>query len=360
MSKDILYPLRRLHGMLYEWRLYHRERRMLKAYHMKGIREAFRKNPRSVILVFTPEHENLGDHAIAFAEAKLLNELGIGYYEITGRQLNELEKHNLLGVMNGYPILVQGGGNLGTLWYGVEQIFRGIITNNPRSKIILHPNTLYYEDSDWGREEFEKSKEIYNSHDHLYLYAREETSFHAMKNVYRNVKLIPDVVLSLNECSGKEIREGCLICLRSDREKTRSEAEEACVLEQVREIFNDQFSYTDMCVDHGIPIEQRVCELEAKFAEFRRAELVVTDRLHGMIFAAITGTPCVVINSMSPKVKGCYQWIKDLEYIHFADRAEDIAAIYRSIPKIAHKYDCSKLAHYYDELKADIEKILEG
>ena len=47
--------------------------------------KAFHSQP--VFLVFTPEHANLGDHAIAYAETKMFNRLGIHFFEITGHQL---------------------------------------------------------------------------------------------------------------------------------------------------------------------------------------------------------------------------------------------------------------------------------
>lgn len=359
MENDILYPLRRLHGAMYEWNLKRKRKREIKK-DISEFKKKKRQNPNTVFLVFTPEHQNLGDHAIACAEIEMLKKAGFDYVEITGAKLYRMAAYQMLDVMNGYPILVQGGGNLGTLWFDVEQIFRAIIQKNPDSKIFCYPNTMYYEDSQWGREEFERSKVIYRGHNQLYLYARERTSFDAMNAAYRNVKLIPDVVLSLNKCEAGALRKGCLVCLRSDCEKTRTGVEEACLIEQIQHIFGKDYHFSDMCTGYDIPVNQRETELERKFDEFRHAELVITDRLHGMIFAAVTGTPCIVINSKSPKVRGCYQWIKDLEYIRFADHVEDIQTLYSMIPKKEFVYDNSKLAHYYDELMKDLKDILEG
>ena len=56
------------------------------------------KNP--VFLIFTPEHANLGDHAIAYAESILLKKAGINYYEITGKKLYELEQYGYLSILN--------------------------------------------------------------------------------------------------------------------------------------------------------------------------------------------------------------------------------------------------------------------
>lgn len=350
MSKDILYPLRWLHGQAHEAGI----RAGLKRKYRAQFREMRRKNPKTVFLVLTPEHGNIGDHAIAYAETKLFKRLGIDYYEVTGRQLDAWKYQGILDLMNGYPIIFQGGGYLGTLWFHAEQRLREVIQKCPRSPIIFLPNTIFYQDSDWGREEFEKSKTIYGRHRDLHLYAREKTSFDVMHKAYRNVKLIPDIVLSLGEYHVPGERRGCLLCLRNDCEKTRTQAQEQTIRRQAAALFGDAVSDTDMIHESSIPVAQREAVLKAKFAEFSGAELVITDRLHAMIFCAVTGTPCIVVDSKSPKVRGCYGWIRHLDYIRFADDVSEIEDAYRQIPRTAHHYQNAHLQPYYDELARDI------
>lgn len=343
MGKDILLPLRKLHGRMHEFR----------TIAWPIIKERIR-NPKAVFLVLTPEHGNLGDHAIAQAETRMLENIGVPYIEFTGNKLSYLYYTNWLKVMNGRPILMQGGGYLGTLWFDSEQLVREVISANPRSPIYMLPNTFYYEDTVWGKEEKEKSIQLYGKHPNLHIYARERTSYDAMSEIYQNVKLVPDMVLSLDESGTKQKRNGCLLCLRNDCEKTRTDEEEAAILQQATALFGENVRYTDMCVDHSIPIENRDKELSQKFDEFRGASLVITDRLHGMIFCAITATPCIVINSKSPKVKGCYDWIKQLDYIQFADQISHITALYQAIPEGEHNYCNTHLLPYYQKLINDI------
>ena len=318
----------------------------------------FKANPGMVFLVMTPTHGNMGDHALASAETAFLKKIGIPYTEVTYAKLREWENGGFLDVMNGHPILMNGGGNLGTLWINAEKMQREIIRKNHRSKIAILPNTIFYEDSEWGREEFEISKVLYNGHRHLRLYAREKRSYKIMESAYRNVKLIPDMVLSMSPYEGSGDRRGCLLCLRSDCEKTRTEEQEQMIRMQVMELFGSNVQETDTVENHGVSVERRETQLSAKFAQFSSAELVITDRLHGMIFCAITGTPCIVIDSKSPKVRGCYEWIKNLDYIKFADRPTDIVNLYRSIPTGPHRFDNSHLQHYYEELAEDILRIV--
>ena len=351
---DILYPLRRLHGQLHEAAV----RRKLKREYILPFLEMRKKNPNTVFLVLTPEHGNTGDHAIAQAEAKLLSACGISYYEVSTDQLDQWRWQGVLDIMNGYPILINGGGNLGTLWPHIEALQREVVRQNPKSPIAILPNTIFYENSDWGMDEFEKSKKIYNRHNNLVIYAREKISYEFMRNAYRNVKLVPDMVLSLNYHSNNIDRFGCLLCLRSDLEKALTNEQANMIRKQAENMFGEAVFDTDMNIGVPVSIEERDSVLQNKFEEFSHAELVITDRLHGMIFCAVTQTPCIVVDSISPKLRGCYEWIRNLEYIKFVNDVAHILDAYKTIPKKDHTFDNSHFVHYYEGLAKDIKKML--
>lgn len=354
MGKDILFPLRRLHGLIVEKKVYRKKKRNYRAF----FAEKRKQNPRTVCLVLTPEHTNLGDHAIASETVRLLQQLGIDYIEITDEQLFAMRSQKLLDIMNGTPILINGGGNLGTLWFNLEQTMRDIIQYNPKSPIFIMPNTIFYEDSQWGKEEFKKSVKLYNKHKKLTVFAREKNSYDTMVDAYRNVRLIPDMVLFKNGIAEETSRKGCLLCLRGDLEKTISDEETAILEKQLQELFGPSVTYTDTHAKRKVPIQQRETELSQKIAEFCGAELVITDRLHGMIFCAVTGTPCIVLNSKSPKIRGCYDWIKDLPYIRFADDVSEVIKEYSQIPKTRHIYDNTHLKEYYEQLTEELLSIV--
>lgn len=348
MERDILYPIRKLHGWLFEARQARNTAKNLKA-------KLIQTEKNTAFFVLSPTHGNMGDHAIAEAVLKMLRELGVNYLEITTAQLLLLHRFGYLGALDEHLVLVNGGGNLGTLWPQVEKLFRRIIQKNPNASIICLPNTVYYEDSENGRRELERSKKIYNAHPRLKLYARERISYDFMKQIYRDVDLVPDMAFSLDHCI-EEKRRGCMLCLRTDREKIMTSTVEKKIVEQAEKLFGEHISWSDMYIGIGVPLEERMSVLERKYNEFSSVELVITDRLHGMIFATITGTPCIVVDSMSPKVRGCFEWIKDLDYIQFADDPQQISAIYHSIPQKKYMYDGTKLSFLYDSLKMYILK----
>ena len=225
------------------------------------------RNKGAVYLIMTPEHGNLGDHAITLSETLLFDQMHIPYICISTGKLREWETKRLLHVMNGRTILVNGGGNLGTLWFSLERVIRDVIQSNPDSNILILPNTMYYHDDEYGRKECEASKVVYNAHPNLTIYAREQDTYQTAKTLYRNVKLVPDMAFLLNYSDPPLQREGCVLCLRSDKEKTRTDAEETEILRQVRLLFGEKVSFRDMNVQHPVLPENRTAELQKNYSE---------------------------------------------------------------------------------------------
>ena len=68
---------------------------------------------------------------------------------------------------------------------------------------------------------------------------------------------------------------------------------------------------TEECKPENLPDT-----LERFWARLRTKKVVVTDRLHCMIFCAITKTPCVVFDNSNNKTSGVFSsWLKDYGYI---------------------------------------------
>lgn len=315
-------------------------------------------HPHAAYWVLTPEHGNLGDHAIAQSEQIMFRKLGISVIEVTGKELLRRQRLHLLKLMNGRPILVHGGGFLGTIWFDAEVLLRDVIAKNHRSGILLLPNTVFYENTEHGQQELKKSEEIYNAHPNLEIFLREPLSYRFAKQHYRNVSLVPDMVMLQNRSDAVAQRSGCLLCLRGDHERTRSAEDEATIRECVARRFGENVFNRDMVVDYPIPTAARDQELDRQYRAFRSAELVVTDRLHGMVFSAVTGTPCVVIDSMSPKVRGCYEWLSHLDYIRFCDDIAHFPELCDSLPKGGRAYDNADLLSRFAPLEDAILRVV--
>jgi pyruvyl transferase EpsI len=112
--------------------------------------------------------------------------------------------------------------------------------------------------------------------------------------------------------------------------------------------------------ERAVPAAERAEALQEKYDELGHAAVVITDRLHGMILCAITGTPCIVLDSRSPKVRGCYEWVEDLDYIRFVENPSQIITAYQSIPKKEHIYPAAHMEMYFQELEKDLVRYILG
>jgi pyruvyl transferase EpsI len=105
--------------------------------------------------------------------------------------------------------------------------------------------------------------------------------------------------------------------------------------------YRSNITLTDTQLDHHVSIDDRALELKRMIDIIRNSELVITDRLHGMIFCAITSTPCIVMSNYNYKVSGVYEWIKDLKYVSFLelDDASSLDYIIRDMLELKRE-DC--------------------
>ena len=165
--------------------------------------------------------------------------------------------------------------------------------------------------------------------------AREPKSYEFMKREFFNCKifLTPDIVMTMIKTANLK-RKNVLVMFRNDKEKTLSDDNQEMIKNKLKNEFRD-IIITDMHLGEEVTDmegEKREEALNQKFEQFNRAKLVVTDRLHGMIFSAITETPCVVTGSYTHKIKSSYdKWLKKLEYISFC---EDVSKIEDNIEKV--------------------------
>lgn len=350
MKKDYLYPLRRIHGMLYDRAC---ERKVLKV-----LKDRIHNcSQDTILLVFTPAHGNLGDHAITLADLSFIRECNRTYLEITDKELALLYKYNSLYVLNGFPIVFHGGGYIGTLWMQSELLVKAIIKAAPDSNILFCPNTAYFEDSKRGKKEYAKFRQLVLQHRNLRICAREKYSYELLRKMGAKVELIPDVVFNLNMMVQGNKRSGALLCLRGDIEKTISPKSEEQLRSKLKAMFGGNVFCTDTVLDKGVTVSERENEVRKKLEEFAKAELVITDRLHGMIFAAITSTPCILINSLSPKVLGCYEWIKDLGYVKVISDFETLDEVCHEVISQTCIYENHKMQEDYARLKRFIADL---
>lgn len=282
------------------------------------------------VLLDTPTHENLGDHAIVMAEQQFLDRYRSEnkYLELTAAEINHHERwYARLTPMN-RVVLVPGGGFLGALWPDEEYRFRRILKAFSKHRVIVFPQTVTFDmETEEGRAFFEESKRVYESHPNLTVFVREKKSEEFMRTYLPRIPcvLVPDIVTIMEADIPKHARNGILFCMRKDVEKNISQDELNMLIGTVkRHCPDEKIDFTDTVVDYMIQPKDREREVLSKLEQFSKAKLVITDRLHGMIFAALTNTPCIAFSNSNGKVGTVYEWIKCNEYIIYLDTIDAV------------------------------------
>lgn len=276
-----------------------------------------------IFMIGTPRHGNLGDHAIAVAEEHFIKEIlpDWEYLEIEMPFYRKCKKEISKLVRSKDLIIVSGGGWMGNQWFHNEMVVREVVQTYQKNPVLIFPQTIYYQVSENMEKEIEDARRIYSAHPNLLMCLRDEQSFlFAKKNGFGKCVYVPDIVLYEKMDSFALPRSGILVCKRFDREKSVSDE----VWEKLEDFLKEKggnIKYTTTIIGKFLP-ENRNSAIYKKLLEFARVKLIVTDRLHAMIFAAITGTPCVAFDNTSKKVSGVYKWIEGLPYVKCVEDTE--------------------------------------
>ena len=309
------------------------------------------------ILLDTPLHGNLGDHAIVLSEQQFLDNLACKYLEIPGVYTDGFEKWFAKVTPKDKTILIPGGGFLGELWPNEEYRFRRILKAFNNNKIIVFPQTITFDlTTDDSLKFFEESKQYYTENKNSTICVREQRSYAFVKKYLPeiNVLLMPDIVTQFN--MNKNLlkkRNGILLCLRSDKEKNLSQEFYKQIIIEVKQKFqHETLNKTDTVIINSIKPDKRRKFVIGKLKEFSEAKLVITDRLHGMIFAAITNTPCIALGNINGKVKGVYEWIKENNYIRYVNNYDEFEAALNSLDlNLQYKYNYEFVEDKFNDLK---------
>ena len=114
---------------------------------------------------------------------------------------------------------------------------------------------------------------------------------------------------------------GVLLCLRRDKEKISPETQD---ISSTIKSHGYSVKETSTVVDENIPMGMSELYVFNKLTEFASARLVITDRLHGLIFSVITNTPCIAFDNLSGKVHGTYRWIESIPTIKLVNEINNI------------------------------------
>lgn len=137
-----------------------------------------------------PYHNNIGDILIWQGEIEFLQKLKYKCLDYASKDTCRFPK-----LSEEVVILLHGGGNFGDLWQEHQAFRLKIIQAYPNNRIIIFPQTVYYQDEVMMRQDVQ----IMAEHDNLIICARDQKSYEILKMHFANtILLLPDMAFCIS------------------------------------------------------------------------------------------------------------------------------------------------------------------
>lgn len=239
------------------------------------------------------------------------------------------------------PIVMQGGGNFGDIWNPPQQFRLKVIDHYPHNKIIILPQTIFYE----SKERMIADAEVFAQHHNLIICARDENSYRIAKENFRNdVLCLPDMAFcipsdTINKYAKSANNGSSLFIRRKDKEykpfdidnlvPTDAEERDWPPLENERDYLHFMHSLIKQrnrlaCLGLSrLPdwyaryiLRPRTVRIGVEFLS--QYEHIYSTRLHAAILSVLLNKPCVFIDNSYDKNHSFYHtWLSDVDQIKF-------------------------------------------
>ncbi|NJL89876.1 MAG: polysaccharide polymerase [Coleofasciculaceae cyanobacterium SM2_1_6] len=155
------------------------------------------------VLLNYPDYANVGDHLIGLGTIIYLlknSQIKLTYLSAIENHNSQIFDQKLNNNSGNTTILLQGGGNLGDLWYEQQTFREEIIQKYPQHRIIILPQTIYFQ----APEKLQQAAQIFNHHPNLTICVRDRHSQQLARTYFSNCQIIlaPDMAFMLADLPG--------------------------------------------------------------------------------------------------------------------------------------------------------------
>lgn len=287
------------------------------------------KDKDKILVFLCGFYQNLGDMAITMAQKKFLSDT-FPNHEILLIPSNKTfvwMKVLKSFIKKSDIITILGGGNMSDDYPSLEDCRRFVISSFPKNKVVAFPQTCDFFVGNTSKEQL-RSVKIYNKHKDLTLVARETTTLDRMEKLFPASKVIfcPDTVLYLSGSVklSQNNRDGAVFCFRDDCEQLFPDSQKSEVLRLMKNIYGEVkvTDTTDVPLESCTP-DKFVSTLTGFWDMLKQHKVVVTDRLHCMVFCVLTATPCIAFDNANQKISKIKKaWLNDVDYISVHDNTD--------------------------------------
>ena len=294
------------------------------------------------IFIDLPYYSNIGDSLIWKGTETLLASLP---YKCLYRASCKTFRH--IDISENVIIIMMGGGNWGDLYLIHNEFRKRIVQSYPNNKIVILPQTVYYE----GARNARFDAEVFRKHKRLTIFARDKYSYWFLKlfRFNKDIRLLPDMAFCIDRdwlrtytlpSTGNN-----LLFKRLDKEGTKTDVisnlgehdtsdwplyTEPDPLRTILYTLINEGKYKE-ADDYAtnVYLPERV---KVGIEHISKYEKVYSNRLHGAILAILLGKETFIIDNSYGKNSQYYNtWLKDTKNIHLVNvsKTGDIHRIIR-------------------------------
>ena len=298
----------------------------------------------SVVLLDYPNNPNVGDSLIWLGEMAYLRSRGVKIDYVC--DVNNYSKSMLKEALGGdSTILLQGGGNFGTLWPEVQQFRLQVLRDFPGATVIQFPQSIHFDDA----LAIEETAQEIRSHGNYTLLVRDCPSFDfALKHFQCKVILCPDMAFSIGSIKASpQSKFDRFILSRTDHEKSTDWLKDfngirQCLTVEVKDWL--QASWPERVVwrierhtkrlrnfvdphNKGLLVLwnfQAMLRLNRGKLLLERGRVVISDRLHVHILSILMNKPHVLLDNVSRKVSSLHEaWTRPYQGVIFVQNPNE-------------------------------------
>lgn len=325
-----------------------------------------------------PDYPNIGDHLIGLGTLFYLTDVrktNIKYIASIGNFSGSVMEKKI----GKAPILLQGGGNLGDLWYEHQKFREQIISEYRNQPVIILPQSIYFAEE----ANLRNAANIFNSHPNLTLFTRDDYSYELAIQYFSNCQVIkaPDMALQLVKMPGLSFDEGkeksILYHCRKDKELNQTSSPVFIDLPNI--VIQDWYTtedgnkyYQETSSTQVNQLITQICKswqqgtvippeciaqqrwkyfhpyayklntiyqplfksslihkswmyMHQGISQFKQYSLIITNRLHGHILCILMGIPHIFLPNAYYKNEAFYEaWTSSIQFCRFVKEPSQI------------------------------------
>lgn len=303
--------------------------------------EAIKSDRKNIFVFLCGFYQNLGDMALTYSQMLFLKK---EYPQANIILIPSTETYSAVKTIKKYIqkedlITILGGGNMDDIYVSLDSARLHVVKTFRHHRIVCFPQTYAFSNSVFGKRREAVSRKVYERHKLITIFVREQFSMRRIRKSLPNTDIgyCPDIVLSLKLPDQKAIRDKMLLCFRKDKEQRSTDGFAEKLLMEAREQFDD------VIVRDTVDVTLKECQpdtyeqtLRSFWTMLQTCKVVITDRLHCMIFCVINRTPCIALDNTNRKVSGVYQaWLQKIPYIRIMNDREAPASIVSAARELA-------------------------